>query len=258
MNPSPQYIPATPAAAPPEARPDRRRSPVATAGVWFFALASLILVGLSAVVAWRWVDRNLLHWGIDEGQTTEVNSAELLRRVRAFELATVKHTYQGNAEVDARNVLNAGPASVSLPPWLAGQQLKVKGNAVVTAGVDLSKVRPEDMQVTRNGRDTTVTITLPPPEILSTELVPGTLDMDTSAGLLTRIRTSVGLSENDLRDRAADQVALLARESAMERGILDEASFEAERRLQTFLNSLPQDGDGRTTYVVQVRPPAAQ
>jgi hypothetical protein len=258
MNPSPQYIPAAPVGPPPEVQPDRRRSPVATAGIWFFALASLILVGLSAVVAWRWVDRNLLHWGVGEGTTTEVNSAELLRRVRAFELATVKHTYQGNAEVDARNVLNAGPASVPLPAWLAGQQLRVKGNAIVTAGVDLSKVRPEDMQITRTGRDTTVIVTLPPPEILSTELVPGTLDMDTSAGLLTRIRSSVGLSEKDLRDRAADQVALLARESAMERGILDEASFEAERRLQAFLNSLPQDGAGRTTYIVQSRSPAPQ
>ena len=254
-----QYIPIGSPRPQAEDRPAERTGVSAgRVGAWFFALAALVLFGLSAVIAWRWLDRNLLHWGVDDGKTTEVNSAELLERVRAFELATTKHTYGGQAQVEAGKVLNAGPARVELPSFLAGQKMNVKGKVIVTAGVDLSKVRPEDMEVSRQGRETRVTIYVPAPEVLSAELVPNTLDMDTSAGLFTRIRTAVGLSEKDLRDRAADQLVVVAKESAVEQGILDDAARETERRLQAFLQSLPQTGNDRTTYIVVVRPPNAQ
>jgi hypothetical protein len=246
-----QYIPAGPARPQPE---KDRTSAAGRAGAWFFALAGLILLGLSALIAWRWVDRNLLHWGVEDGKTTEVNSAELLERVRAFELTTVKHTYDGNARVEMSKVFRAGPASVSLPAFIAGQKLDVTADVTVAAGVDLSRVRPEDMQVLREGNDVRVLITVPAPEILSTELVPGSLDMDTSQGVATRLKTSLGLDEKDLRDGAADQVILIAKQSAIEQGILDDAARETERRLQAFLNSLPQTGDGRVTYQVVARP----
>lgn len=253
-----QYIPVTPQVQPAPQPEQPRRSAVGRAGVWFFALASLLLLVLSSVIAWRWLDNNILHWGVAEGTTTEVNHAELLERVRAFELATVKHTYGGQAHVDANKVLNAGPARVSLPSWVAGQKLDVTGKVIVTAGVDLSKVKPEDMTVTREGKDTRVTIRVPAPEILSAELVPNSLDMSTSSGVITRLGQSVGVNEKDLRDRAADQVVLVAKESALEQGILDDASYEAERRLRAFLQSLPQGGDGRVTYVIEVVPATVQ
>lgn len=259
MLPYSEYVPASPARSDVEERPPARdRSAAARAGVWFFALASLVLLALSGLIAWRWVDANLLHWGVADGKTTQVNSAELLQRVRAFELATVKHTYQGNAEVDAAKVLNAGPARVSLPSFIAGQKMSVKGKVTVTAGVDLARVRPEDMQVTRNGKDTHVVIAVPQPQILSAELVPNSLDMDTSAGLLTRLKTSLGLSEQDLRDQAADRLIAVTKASAVENGILDDAARESERRLQAFLQSLPQSGDGRITYEVRAAAPSMQ
>ena len=242
-----------------ERRAERPGTTVGRLGVWFFTLAALLLLGLSGLVAWRWVDRNLLHWGVKDGPTQTVNQAELLQRVRAFELATVKHTYAGEAHIDATKVLNAGPKRVALPSFLAGQQLDAKGNVTVTAGVDLSRVRPEDMEVTRQGRDVRVTIRVPAPEILSAELVPNTLDMSTNAGIATRLRQAIGLKEEqDLRDRAADEVVLVARETAIQQGILEEAAREAERRLEAFLQSLPQSGNERITYIVEVRPPSHQ
>ena len=81
------------------------------------------------------------------------------------------------------------------------------------------------------------------------------------AGLMVRLsadcwlKTSVGLSEKDLHDVAADQVVLIAKQSAAEEGILDDAAREAESRLQAFLNSLPQTGDAPVTYQVVARPP---
>ncbi|MGE0539376.1 MAG: DUF4230 domain-containing protein [Dehalococcoidia bacterium] len=246
-----QYIPITP----PRPQPEKDRTPgVGRAGAWFFALAGLLLLGLSGLVTWRWVDRNLLHWGVDDGKTTQVNSAELLERVRAFELATVKHTYDANAQVDASKVFNAGPLRAPLPSWMAGQSLDVTADVAVAAGVDLAKVRSEDMQIVREGNDVRVLITVPAPELLSAELIPNTLDMDTNRGFLTWLKTSVGLSETDMRDIAADQVVLIAKQRASEQGILDDAGREAELRLQTFLNSLPQTGDERVIYQVVARP----
>jgi hypothetical protein len=141
---------------------------------------------------------------------------------------------------------------------MAGQSLDVTGDVTVTAGVDLAKLRPEDMQIARQGRDVQVLITVPAPELLAAELVPNTLDMDTSRGILTRIKTTAGFDEKDLRDQAADQLVLVAKRSALEQGILDDAARETERRLQAFLNGLPQTGDERVSYVVVARPPAAQ
>lgn len=241
--------------------PQQPEPPAASGGHLFrnsflaLVLSGMLFVGVGGYLGWQWLDGHLLHWGVHDGATTNVNNAELLQRVRAFELATVKHTYAAQAHVDAGKVLNAGPKKIDLPGWVDGQKLDAKGNAIITAGVDLSRVKPEDMTVTRQGKDTEVTIHLPPSEVLSAELVPNTLDMSTSSGLFSRLRQSIGLSDKDLRDQAADQVTQGARVAAVQQGILDDADREAERRLQTFLNSLPQPANGgRTTYTVIVSP----
>jgi len=83
--------------------------------------------------------------------------------------------------------------------------------------------------------------------------VPGTMDIDTGQGVLSRF-----LNNRDLRDQAADQLATVAKKSALEQGILDDAAHETEQRLQQFLNSLPQTGSDRVTYVVVSRPPTVQ
>lgn len=242
---------------PPEESPRRTDGWVRRVGMWSFALGSVMLLVLASLVTWRWVDSNLLHWGVDDGQTETVNNAELLERIRAFELATVKQTHATQSRIEAEKVLNAGPMRVSLPGWAAGQKLDIRGRAIVTAGVDLSRVGTDDMEVIREGKETKVLIRLPAPEVLSTELAPNSLELNASSGVLTRIGQSIGVSEKDLRARAADQVMVAARENALQQGILDDAARESERRLQAFLQSLPQPG-GRVTYIVTVREPAAQ
>lgn len=219
---------------------------------------AVLLTALSAFLAWRWVDANLLHWGLEDKPEVTFDSNQLIRQVQAFELATVKQTYAGKATIEAPKELRAGPANVSLPGWAAGQKLDAKGTATVTAGVDLSKVGPNDMIVTRNGDDFIVTLRLPQPSILSTELTPGTLDLSTSEGVITRITKAAGLREEDLRDRAADQVLAGVREAAIEGGILLEAERETSERLTRFLQALPQPQDGRSrvTYQVVVAAPS--
>ena len=218
-------------------------------------LIVLALLGLSAFLAWRWLDANLLHWGLDDGKTTVVNKADLVDRVRAFELATVKHSYAGAVEVDARKVLNAGPAEVGLPSWVAGQKVNVKGVVTITGGTDLSSVTEDDMHISREGDKVLVTIVVPEPQILSAEIVPSSFDIDTSQGVLTRLRTRIGLDERDLRDDAVGRLVVATKGGAVEGGLLEEARIETEARLEAFLNSLPQAGDERVVYDVQARAP---
>ena len=219
-----------------------------------FTLAALLSMLLLAFMAWRWVDGNIFSLGIRDGKTTMINEAQLLEKLRAFELATVKHTYQSNASLNAGKDFNAGVTEVGLPSWLAGQKMSVNGKVTVTAGADMSQVRKEDLRISRNGEAVEVTIVLPSPQILSAEVVPHTLDIDTSQGVLTRFRSRVGFSERDLKDEALDRLIAVAKEGASKNGLLVDAQHELESRLAAFLNSLPRTGKEQVTYRVEARP----
>jgi hypothetical protein len=220
---------------------------------WLFAGAALLMLAFSGLISYRWVQANLFHWGVSTSSTVEINQAQLLERVRAFELTTVKHTYASHGQIDVKKEFGAGPVGIGLPGWIAGQKLDVKGDVVVMAGVDLALVQPEDMEITQQGDGTLVVIRLPAARIMATEIKADTLDISTSAGVLTRLRTTIGLSEQDLRDRSAGQLTDVARESAIEQGILADAAREAEQRLAAFLQSLPQPAGTHVTYVVMAR-----
>jgi hypothetical protein len=221
-----------------------------------FTIASPLSIALVAFMAWRWVDSNVLSLGIKDGRTTVVNQALLLDKIRAFELATIKHTYQSNARIDASKDFNAGVTEVGLPSWLAGQKMSLYGKVTVTAGADLSQVTKEDLRIARRGDDVRVTIVLPAPQVLSAEVMPDTLDIETSQGVLTRLRSRIGFNEKDLKDDALDRLIVVARDGALKNGLLEGAQRELTWRMQGFLNSLAATGSERVTYVVETRPPA--
>ena len=227
-------------------------SPVASTLKWLILAA---LVCILSLLAWRWVDRNLLHWGIEDSKISYVNEAELLKNLKGFEVVTTKHTYGVSADIDVDKALRAGPTRVGLPGWLAGQDLKVSGEVAVAAGVDLSGLTAEDMEVTAHPGGAHVVVRVPSARILSTEILPGTTDIDISQGIMTRLKTRIGLSERDLRDEATDRLGTVARNAALEKGVLEDAAGETELRLETFLASLPRTGEGQVSYDVQVDRP---
>ena len=231
----------------------------APGGIWSMIKAG-VFVGVlgfmlfSGFLVYRWMDENLLHWGIDTTSVSETNTTDLVMKLQAFEVVTIKHQYAASTEIDVNKGLAAGPLRTSVPGWLAGQEMKVDGQVLVAAGVDLSQLRPEDIIVTESELGTEVLVRVPAPFVTSTEIVPGSLDMDTSKGLITKVRTNVGLSERDLRDEAGDAIAQAARNRAVTDGLLIEAAFETKRRLESFLNGLPQSSGQKTFYRVEVAP----
>jgi hypothetical protein len=167
----------------------------------------------------------------------------------------VKHTYQTNARIEQDKALNAAGVKMDLPSWLAGQNLDVNGRVVITAGTDLSQVKPEDMRVSRKDNSVVVTISVPSPQILSTEIVPNSLDIETGQGIMTRVTSRIGFSEKDLRDQAVDRLVTVAKQGALKNGVLAEAELEVIQRLEGFLNALPASGSVPVHYIVQVQPP---
>ncbi len=210
----------------------------------FTIVGTLLLLAMPlGVRTWHWADRNVLHWGVTSAPPrTTLSQATLLQQVHAFQLATVKRTYASQAHQSVAQTLAAGPVRTSLPGWLAGQQLTASGEVTVTGGVDLEQITSDDITVTHTGKTEQVFVHAPAPQVQSSELVPGSLHMSTGSGLLNNLGGIAGISEGDLRNGAADQVIAVARNTALQQGILVEAGHEAQRRLQAFLMSLPHDG----------------
>jgi hypothetical protein len=221
---------------------------------WGLSFALIAFAALGAFLSWRWIDDHILSLGIEDAGTTTVNTAELAERVQSFELVTMKDTYDTRSNKDFHQRLNLGLTKVGLPGFIAGQELDVEARVRVSAGVDLSQVTPEDIEVIQNGDDAVIVVRIPEAQLTSTEVEAESFDIDTSAGLLTHFRNTVGLEGKDVRDDALESVTAVAREEALRSGITDEATRAAREQLQSFLQSLPQTGDGTTTYLVEVQP----
>ena len=242
-----QYI-AVPAVA------SRAFSPFRAAG-WVALLGTVALVVFSGWVTWRWVDEHVLSMGVEDAGTTTTNTVDLVQRIQAFELVTTKDTYDTRSNTDFKKRLNLGVTKVGLPGFVAGPELDVKAQVTISAGVDLAQIRPEDVEVIANGNDSVVIVRIPEAQITSTEVDPGSFDISTSSGLLTKFRGTIGLGDRDVRDGALEAVTTLARDQALESGILDEATLQARQQLQAFLQSLPQQpGEGSVTYRVELQP----
>lgn len=102
--------------------------------------------------------------------------------------------------------------------------------ADISAGVDLAKLRDDDVRVSDEGR--TVRLTLPPPEVLST-----VLDSERTY-VHSRSTDVLAVRREDLETRARAEAEATLRDAALDAGLLDRAKSGAERSLQTLLRSL--------------------
>jgi len=111
---------------------------------------------------------------------------------------------------------------------LFGDKILFVGHGTVIAGIDMDKLRPEDMRF-ENG---VLTVNLPPAEVLI-----ATLDNEKSyvynrdTGLLTKPDPNL---ETLVRQRAEEEIL----KAALEDGILEQAQINAEAYLIKFFNAL--------------------
>jgi hypothetical protein len=129
-------------------------------------------------------------------------------------------------------VVEGSKSSAVLPDLLAGDRILLVVHGQSVAGIDLSKLKPEDVRISSKDGGQSIRVTLPPSQLFLT-----TLDNQhtrvyvRSTGLLVPADPNL---ETDTRAKAEQQLQA----SALSDGILDTASKNARATITTLLYGL--------------------
>jgi hypothetical protein len=144
------------------------------------------------------------------------------------------------ASFTIEKIIDAHTNGNAFQQFLFGDKLLLIAEGKVIAGFDLSQVKSSDVHV--NG--TTLQVTLPKPEILTTTLDnQNTRVYDRTTGLLSK-------GQPDLESQARESAVETIRQAACQGNILDEASKNARNQLTVLFSSL-----GFTSVTIEI--PAA-
>jgi hypothetical protein len=188
-------------------------------GVGLLALLGLLSLLLSGTGrSWLWSRLQVLTAPTYRTQPSPIVIVQQLRAMNRLE--TARQTTMHDVAVEVSN---------GLPVWLAGERLRMRVVAEVTAGVDLQRLRAEQVQV--EGRR--VVVYLPSPQIFDVIIREG----DTR--VYHRERGWLVFRPNkEIEQRARQQAWLEARNAARESGLLQQARQNAEKSLRELLRQL--------------------
>lgn len=195
----------------PRPRPAPRRIWSTAAGFALGFVAASIVVVLAAWLWFVWTGRT----HIDLSRPTIVQRVQQLQRLETVSFSMDK-------------IVSGGFESRVLPRFLSGDRLLLLVYGDVTAGVDLSHLDPESLDV----RGRSVRLTLPPAELFATRIDnERTRVYSRDTGLFTAVDPNL---ESEVR-RAAEQEI---RKGALDGGILTTAALNARTTLSAFLRAL--------------------
>lgn len=200
----------------------RLRRPLARSAKWV-GLAALMLLAftlLTREAGREWLINRLHALGAPVYRT-QPSPVVIVQRLQAMQrLETARQTTLHDVAVEATN---------GLPVWLAGERLRMRVVAEASAGIDLAKLRPENVQVS-GGR---VRLTLPEPQLFEITLREG------SAEVYHRERGwLVFRPDKTIEQRARAQAWLEARQAALQGELLAQARQNAARELTRLLELL--------------------
>ena len=213
----------------------QRRTIFLTLGVAAVVVAMMAATGLMVWrLARRTVERELL-----TPKEKIVDLTTLVTQVREL----------NRLETASMRVIHVGTITQSykvIPNALAGDEITFLATGDVIAGLDLSKLQPQDVWRSPDGA---INLRLPPPEILVSRV-----DNDHSrvinrkTGVLRRV-------DVDLETRARQHAETNIRAEAIKKGILPLASENGEKKLADLLRTL---GFERVRFVSSTRAPAVR
>ena len=192
----------------------RKRLPWILAGIAGLGLA--LVLGLGLATGWM-VARAMYR---SEGRPRIADTASVVTRVTALnQWVTVKYVVEKVVLVeDAR--------------WYGESRLLMIAHGVAKAGVDLGRVKPEDVRI----RGRTIEITLPRPQIVDVYLDERrTQIVERTTGMLRAFDKDL---EQDARRQAVDQIRVGVRES----GILRDAEERARAQVAALLGQSGFEG----------------
>ncbi len=169
-------------------------------------------------------------WGIFRGLTS--NEDRTVHRPRASVVLAVRELSRlETVTFHMERVVDIEDEQTFLGGRLkASDALLLVAAADITAGIDLAQLSDDDVQADpETGK---VTITLPPPEVLSTRI-----DNDRTY-VYSRETDVLARRKEDLESRARAEAERRLREAATEAGILGRAQEGARRTIETLLSGL--------------------
>jgi hypothetical protein len=129
-------------------------------------------------------------------------------------------------------VVEGSRSSVVLPDLLAGDRILLVVHGQSIAGIDLARLKPEDVRITDKDGGQSIHVTLPPSQLFLTSIDnQHTRVYVRSTGLLVPADPNL---ETDTRAKAEQQL----QQSALADGILDTASKNARATITTLLYGL--------------------
>ena len=129
-------------------------------------------------------------------------------------------------------VVEGNKSSTVLPDLLAGDRILLVVHGQSIAGIDLSQLKPEDVQITESGGTRSIHVTLPASQVFVTNIDnQHTRVFARSTGLLVPVDQNL---ESETRAKAEQQL----QQAALTDGILDAASKNARATVTTLLYSL--------------------
>ena len=129
-------------------------------------------------------------------------------------------------------VVEGAKSSPVLPDLLAGDRILLVVHGQSIGGIDLGKLKPEDVRITENGGNRSIHVTLPASELFVTTIDnQHTRVYARSTGLLVPVDQNL---ESDTRAKAQKQLE----QAALTDGILDTARKNARATVTTLLYGL--------------------
>jgi hypothetical protein len=195
----------------------RRKQLVAVAIV---AAILLMVVAVDGWLVWRHAGQTIAH--IAQKKEEEVDISALVTRVRDL----------SRLETASMHVVHVGTLTQSyemVPNALAGDEITFFATGDVIAGVDLSQIKQQDV---RRDVDGTITLRMPPSQILVTRLD------NRESRVITRNTGVLRRADQHLESRARQYAEQSIRIEAMKKGILPMASQNAEVKVAELLHAL--------------------
>lgn len=129
-------------------------------------------------------------------------------------------------------VVESNESNPLLPDVLAGDKLLMIVHGQVTAGVDMSKLKPEDVQITENGDGRSVQVTLPPSEVFTTSID------ETKSRVYARDTGLFVKADPNLETITRQKAQAQLQQAALTDGVLDTARANARSTLTAMLLGL--------------------
>lgn len=194
----------------------------------FLAVIVSVLLGAAAVIifvrhATSGIPARLSGLITGRSTTFETSVPAVVQKIqRLSRLETVVYSLD--------TVVEGSHSSPVLPDLLAGDRLLLVVHGQSIAGVDLSKLRPEDVHIDSGAHS--IRVVLPPSQLFTTTLDnQHTRVYARSTGLLVPVDQNL---ESETRAKAEDQL----QKAALEDGILDAARKNARATVTALLSSL--------------------